>query len=50
VRIKTHGNVLVASALLYGLATSELKPEELDYTDKNYQVIITVRAKKQPSH
>lgn len=46
IQIETHGNVLVASAFLYGLATEELSREELDYCDRNYQVTITIRAVK----
>ncbi|MBW4636460.1 MAG: glycosyltransferase [Iphinoe sp. HA4291-MV1] len=45
-QIETHGNVLVATAFLYGLATEELRREELDYRDRNYQVTITIRAVK----
>ena len=44
--VETHGNVLIASAFMYGLATSELKAHELDFNDPDYQVIITVRAVK----
>ena len=46
ITVETHGNVLIASAFLHGLATSELKPYELDFNDPDYQVIITVRAVK----
>ena len=46
ISVETHGNVLVACAFLQGLATEELKPVELDYNDPDYQVVITVRAKK----
>jgi hypothetical protein len=46
VTVETHGNVLIASAFLYGLATSELRAHELDFNDPDYQVIITVRAVK----
>jgi SAM-dependent methyltransferase len=46
IQIETHGNVLVASAFLYGLATEELSREELDYCDRNYQLTITIRAVK----
>jgi len=44
VEVTTYGNVLVACAFLHGLAVSELKREELDYHDPDYQVIISVRA------
>ncbi|PIG94116.1 glycosyltransferase [Gloeocapsopsis sp. IPPAS B-1203] len=46
VNVETYGNVLAATAFLQGLATEELHREELDYRDRNYQVIITVRALK----
>jgi SAM-dependent methyltransferase len=44
--VETYGNVLVACAFLNGLAAHELKREELEYRDSDYQVIITVRAIK----
>jgi SAM-dependent methyltransferase len=44
--IATYGNVLSATAFLQGVATEELKPEELDYFDPNYEVTITIRAIK----
>jgi SAM-dependent methyltransferase len=47
--VEAHGNVLVASAFLYGMATEELEPGELDAGDPDYQVIITVRAVKPAS-
>lgn len=46
IRVETFGNVLVACAFLRGLAAHELAPEELDYHDPDYQVLITVRAVK----
>jgi SAM-dependent methyltransferase len=45
-KIETHGNVLAAVAFLQGLATEELRKEELDYNDADYEVTITVRAVK----
>lgn len=39
-------NVLVACAFLHDLAAQELKPEELDSNDPDYQALITVRAVK----
>jgi hypothetical protein len=44
--VEVYGNVLTACAFLLGLAATELKPEELDTRDPNYQVTITVRAQK----
>lgn len=46
ISIKTHGNVLVASAFLYGMGLPEVKKEQMDYHDPHYQVIITVSATK----
>ena len=44
VTVESHGNVLAASAFLYGLATSELTRVELDWRDPEYEVLIAVRA------
>ena len=46
ISIKTFGNVLVASAFLYGMGLPEINKEQLDQHDPHYQVIITVRAVK----
>lgn len=46
ITVKTYGNVLVASAFLYGMGLPELKKEQLDCHDPHYQVIITVKAIK----
>lgn len=46
VTVEHHGNVLSASAFLYGLGSHELLRQELDHRDAHYQVIITVRAVK----
>ena len=46
IQIETHGNVLAAIAYLHGLATEDLRQEELDYFDRDYEVLITVRAVK----
>ncbi|MGF1934410.1 MAG: class I SAM-dependent methyltransferase [Nostoc sp. ChiQUE02] len=46
IQVKTYGNVLTATAFLQGLASQELRKEELDYRDSNYEVTITVRAVK----
>jgi hypothetical protein len=45
-QIHTHGNALVASAFLHGLAAEELRKDELDFNDAQYQVLITVRGAK----
>jgi hypothetical protein len=44
--VETFGNVLAACGFLQGLAAAELKNEELDIRDPDYQVLITVRAQK----
>jgi len=44
VEVEAHGNVLAASAFLYGMATEELEQSELDARDPDYQVVITIRA------
>jgi hypothetical protein len=46
VLVTPYGNVLAAAAFLYGLAAEELKPEELNYRDPDYEVLIAVRAVK----
>ncbi len=46
VAVETHGNVLAACAFLHGLALEDLKPEELEYNDRDYPLTITVRAVK----
>jgi len=46
IQVEVHGNVLAAIAFLQGLAVEELKSEELDYQDDEYQVLITVKAIK----
>jgi SAM-dependent methyltransferase len=46
VQVGTFGNVLTAIAFLHGLATRELRRDELDYHDPDYEVTITVRAVK----
>jgi len=46
VTVQVYGNVLAAIAFLEGLAPAELKLEELDYLDRDYQLLIAVRAVK----
>jgi SAM-dependent methyltransferase len=46
VTVEPHGNVLSATAFLYGLSSHELWRKELDHRDAHYQVTITVRAVK----
>jgi SAM-dependent methyltransferase len=44
--IESFGNVLVAISYLQGLASTELRADELEFRDPDYQVLITVRAVK----
>lgn len=46
ISVETHGNVMSATAFLYGLGRREVKQEKLDVVDPHYQVIITAVAKK----
>jgi SAM-dependent methyltransferase len=46
IRVHTYGNVLAANAFLQGLAVEELRLNELDYQDPEYQLLIAVRAAK----
>ena len=46
VAVEAHGNVLAALAMLHGLAAGELRAEELNAWDPNYEVAILVRAIK----
>jgi hypothetical protein len=44
--VRIFGNVLTATALLYGLSANELSRDELEYLDQDYQVILAVAATK----
>ncbi|RZK97825.1 MAG: methyltransferase domain-containing protein [Pedobacter sp.] len=46
IKTETHGNVLAATAFLYGMGVTELTEAKLDVNDANYQVIITAVATK----
>jgi glycosyltransferase involved in cell wall biosynthesis/SAM-dependent methyltransferase len=46
VKVEAVGNVLSASSFLYGISAGELTREELDHSERGYEVIITVRACK----
>ncbi len=46
IQIETYGNVLAAITYLHGLVTEDLRQEELNYLDRDYEVLITVRAVK----
>jgi len=46
IQITAYGNVLTAASFLYGMATEELRQQELEHCDPDYELIITVRAVK----
>lgn len=46
VEVKSYGNVLTATAFLQGIASEELTSEELDCKDKDYQLLISIKATK----
>jgi SAM-dependent methyltransferase len=46
VTVATWGNVLAASAYLYGVAAEELTAAELDHTDPGFDVSICLRAQR----
>jgi SAM-dependent methyltransferase len=49
VSVEAYGNVLSATAFLYGLAAEELSAKELRYRDPEYEVTVAVRAQKPSS-
>jgi Predicted xylanase/chitin deacetylase len=44
--VEACGNVLATSAFLYGFSAEELRQEDLEYRDPQYDFLITVRAQK----
>lgn len=44
--VKSYGNVLAASAFLYGLAAEDLEARELDVADEDFEVILGVIIRK----
>jgi SAM-dependent methyltransferase len=48
VEVHSFGNVLTASAFLYGLSSRELRPDELATHDPRYPLVIAVRAVRAP--
>jgi SAM-dependent methyltransferase len=48
VTVQAYGNVLVAMAFLYGLILPELRRDELEYHDPDYELLLTIRAVKPP--
>ncbi|MEZ4571149.1 MAG: glycosyltransferase [Thermomicrobiales bacterium] len=48
-QIESYGNVLAAAAFLYGVAAWELTDQERDYRDPQYEMVVTIRARKAPT-
>ena len=46
ISVESHGNVLAAMAFLHGLAAEELRREELDFRDPDYEVSVLLKAVK----
>jgi SAM-dependent methyltransferase len=46
IQVETYGNVLAAASFLYGLAAEELRRSELEYRDRDFEMLIAVRAVK----
>jgi len=46
VEISAYGNVLTATAFLYGLAEADLTPQDYDYQDPQFPVIVAARVRK----
>jgi hypothetical protein len=49
ITVTTYGNVLSALASLHGLHCTELTKAELDHHDRDYELVIGIRAMK-PLH
>lgn len=45
-KVEAFGNVLTASAFLYGMGKEEIKQKDYEYHDPAYQVIVTAVARK----
>lgn len=46
VEVSSYGNILTTIANLHGLAASEVDPEELNFNDPDYELLVMVRAVK----
>ncbi|MDT0688117.1 glycosyltransferase [Autumnicola psychrophila] len=46
ISVKTYGNVMVASAFLYGMGLPEINKKNIDAHDPHYQLIVSVSAVK----
>ncbi len=50
ITVTTYGNVLASLASLHGLHSTELTTAELDHWDRDYELVIGIRAVKHPDH
>ncbi len=50
IKVDTYGNVLVATAFLYGMGLTEMNKKKMDIHDPHYQVIISGFAKKEATN
>jgi len=48
--ITAHGNALSTVAFLHGLAAEDLKPQELDHHDPDFELLISARVVKREHH
>jgi len=46
VHVQAHGNVLAAIAFLHGFAAEDLRRQDLEYCDPDFEVTISLRAAK----
>ena len=46
VRVEAYGNVLAAISFLHGLTVDDLRRDELDLRDPDYEMLIAIRAQK----
>lgn len=46
VKVQTYGNVLSCVANLHGLGAGEIRRDQIDYNDPNYELIVCARAVK----
>jgi hypothetical protein len=46
IKVEAFGNVLVNTAFFYGMAAEELSEEELNFKDRDFEALITIRAVK----
>jgi SAM-dependent methyltransferase len=50
ISVQAYGNVLTALASLHGIHSTELRRDELDYHDRDYEVVVTARVLKPVFH